>query len=443
MSAEEVGIDDQLERFNNDLVVNNVPVIIFIAVVCTIGIAGNSVAFAFYRTRMSRSVNTLFLTVLSLNDLLTSFILLDSILDIVYSVNFTSKIGCKILTSINRIFITSSFLLIFLIAVDRFLTIFIMMPRIAFSVRSSKIAIIAMYVFNILTTVPEFIITEPVETMVNAAGDGNETIAGSNCRSGGSNNKQMQNIMKGWRLAESAIVLTCLVTIALIYILIAIKVACVRNKLHEHKGKHQQVVNTEEYIHDNHVHASSMDSDRHVGEEVGQNFDKDTTDETEINGDECTTEETGAITNKTDGDKETHISGEATVEIIELETVNTIQNVSCTETLRESASNDKQAEMPKTKYLKKRKTKTNRNRNTEKRITLMMFVMTLASVLSFGPYYAISLGNRENQFEFNIWKRIFIRSFLFNSSINPFVIGYFNQELRKYFKSVVLRIKPC
>ncbi|WAR04951.1 hypothetical protein MAR_020320 [Mya arenaria] len=77
MSAEEVGIDDQLERFNNDLVVNNVPVIIFIAVVCTIGIAGNSVAFAFYRTRMSRSVNTLFLTVLSLNDLLTSFILLD------------------------------------------------------------------------------------------------------------------------------------------------------------------------------------------------------------------------------------------------------------------------------------------------------------------------------------------------------------------------------
>ncbi|XP_052808286.1 uncharacterized protein LOC128237105 [Mya arenaria] len=443
MAAEEVGIDDQLEKVNKALAVKNTPEIVFIALVCTIGIAGNSVAFAFYRTRMNRSVNTLFLTVLSLNDLLTSIILLDSILDVVYSINFTSKIGCKFLTSINRIFITSSFLLIFLIAVDRFMTIFLMIPRITFSIRSSKIAILAMYILTISTTVPEFIITEPIETIVDSAGERNVTIVGFNCRSGGSNNKQLKNVMKGWRLAESVVVLTCLVSIAVIYSLIAIKVACVRNKLHRHKERRQHELNTEKYRHGKHVHESAMNSDIIVGEEVERNFNKDTVDETEINVDECTTDEIDATRNETDEDNETQVSDEATVEITEMETRNTFQNVSSTETLHDSITIVNQAKTPKTKSLKRKKTKAKQNRNTERRITLMMFVMTLASVLSFAPYYAILLGSMENQFEYNIWKRILIRSFLLNSSINPFVIGYFNSDLRKYFKSVVLRIKHC
>ncbi|KAH3884534.1 hypothetical protein DPMN_008516 [Dreissena polymorpha] len=80
-----------------------------------------------------------------------------------------------------------------------------------------------------------------------------------------------------------------------------------------------------------------------------------------------------------------------------------------------------------------------RNTRTETRITIMIFVMNAASLLSFVPYFVMSLLHTYDHTS-SAWEVLAHRSYVINSTLNPFIIGFFNSEFRRF---IVDRILFC
>ncbi|KAL4238102.1 hypothetical protein ACF0H5_002814 [Mactra antiquata] len=81
------------------------------------------------------------------------------------------------------------------------------------------------------------------------------------------------------------------------------------------------------------------------------------------------------------------------------------------------------------------KGKTSNLSETERRISIMTFVLTVASVVSFVPYF-ISIPIKPNldgtSLVFSVVVAFARRSYILNSTINPFVMLYFSTEFRQY-----------
>lgn len=82
-------------------------------------------------------------------------------------------------------------------------------------------------------------------------------------------------------------------------------------------------------------------------------------------------------------------------------------------------------------------------RRVEKRVTLMMLVITIVSVISFVPYFVVNLGIRRNtgtsEQELSVGVQIALRSFMLNNAVNPYIIGIFNSSFRQFVKRVFKR----
>jgi hypothetical protein len=80
--------------------------------------------------------------------------------------------------------------------------------------------------------------------------------------------------------------------------------------------------------------------------------------------------------------------------------------------------------------------------NTEMRITVMVAIITLVSMVSFIPYYVSMLLDSENMsgkgFGLSVGKAILRRSFMLNSAINPFVMAICNASFRRFISMSVL-----
>ncbi|XP_052805915.1 uncharacterized protein LOC128235199 [Mya arenaria] len=474
--------EQQLELFNSEQVEKHIPDMIFVVLVCLVGIAGNSVTSTFFWNKMGRNVHSFFLTILSLNDLFTSFILLDNLFDTVYAVTFTSEVGCKLLASVNRCLITSSFVLIVLIAVDRFLKIFLMSPRIMFSVRTSKIAVVAVYIFTVSTTVPEIILTEPIKVNITSAR--NETFAGYFCHRGESNDSDKQLVIKIYKSVELGMVVFLLTCMIVIYSLIAFRVAQSKKRILRAKRQDNCVLNIENKSKDSsnlNISEKKEASDEETFDVTDQNTDNVTVDDFAFemtNSPQVITivknidipienidepDQSTAVVPMDDISFETnnrpHVitkvksidipvktidepdknTADVTVAEMSLENIYKPKILTKVETVKHMDIHVKTKRDRKTK--RKNPQPTRQDRNIERSITFTMLVMTLASVLTFVPYFIVEFAVHEEQYEHSVWMRILSRSYILNSSINPFIIWYFNPPLRDYFKRVVQRMK--
>ncbi|KAH3852305.1 hypothetical protein DPMN_094810 [Dreissena polymorpha] len=63
--------------------------------------------------------------------------------------------------------------------------------------------------------------------------------------------------------------------------------------------------------------------------------------------------------------------------------------------------------------------------------------MNAASLVSFVPYFAISLSQTYDNTS-NAWVVFAKYSFVINSTLNPFIIGFFNTEFRRFIVDSIL-----
>ncbi|KAH3807845.1 hypothetical protein DPMN_136192 [Dreissena polymorpha] len=77
-----------------------------------------------------------------------------------------------------------------------------------------------------------------------------------------------------------------------------------------------------------------------------------------------------------------------------------------------------------------------RPRNTKndinRKITLMLILMALASFLAFTPYFVIRATTSLKKYEYPWWMALLFHAYVIQSNVNPFIIGSCNSEFRVY-----------
>ncbi|XP_045177886.2 muscarinic acetylcholine receptor M4-like [Mercenaria mercenaria] len=83
------------------------------------------------------------------------------------------------------------------------------------------------------------------------------------------------------------------------------------------------------------------------------------------------------------------------------------------------------------------------------RSTLMLFLITIAYVLSFLPFYILVVVRQcDSDFAHRMSKsglaayHLFLRSYLLSSAVNPFIYSFCNAQFRDYCKEMFLRVFP-
>lgn len=86
---------------------------------------------------------------------------------------------------------------------------------------------------------------------------------------------------------------------------------------------------------------------------------------------------------------------------------------------------------------------TNHVNHRERKISVMLGALTLSSMLSFVPYFCVEVFVKprltESDFIQDTFLQLSWRSFMLNSSLNPYVIGLFNLKFRNFVRSLF----PC
>ncbi|KAH3780234.1 hypothetical protein DPMN_158044 [Dreissena polymorpha] len=72
-----------------------------------------------------------------------------------------------------------------------------------------------------------------------------------------------------------------------------------------------------------------------------------------------------------------------------------------------------------------------------RRITVMMGLMTAASIASLLPYFLIQLIAEYKRYEYPMWLSLLNHTYVLNSTVNPFILGFCNTDFRSYVISLL------
>jgi amino acid transporter len=81
--------------------------------------------------------------------------------------------------------------------------------------------------------------------------------------------------------------------------------------------------------------------------------------------------------------------------------------------------------------------------HAERKVSIMMMAVTIGSIASFVPYFIVNLtlkaNSKTSEQEFNVGVQIALRSYMLNNAINPYLMGIFNREFRRFVKKLLCR----
>jgi len=66
------------------------------------------------------------------------------------------------------------------------------------------------------------------------------------------------------------------------------------------------------------------------------------------------------------------------------------------------------------------------------KITKMIFLLTLVLLASYVPSHTVRLLYGEDRVSIPVWARLMVSSILINNMINPYIIFYFQQDVRQF-----------
>ncbi|KAH3805764.1 5-hydroxytryptamine receptor 1D-like [Dreissena polymorpha] len=354
--------NEKLVQEKNDAnTVENIPIIVFMSIVCSAGIIGNFVALLFYVSRKDKSAATLVLTALSGNDLICSIVLLSSTAGLVHSMTYTNVAACKLQGFLNHVFVMNSMLLLFILALDRYFSICQTSKWKSLFARRKPVVcnIVCNTGLSILFSIRELVFfkVEPIDFIVAE----NVTVMGNHCMI--TREKRLANIATAFNIIDFIVILVIMIVMLTLYTLIIRKVSAV--------GKRRRLTLN---------NSATVDRQSTKVSDISSTAEKQTPNETTV-------------------------------------------------VVRNSPSTIR----PNTTYVS---TTDHWSSTIERRLTQMAFVLTLASVLSFVPYFVVSIIASIHKV-LPIWTRILYRSYALNSTVNPYLIGYYNSKFREFIKNII------
>ncbi|XP_052809552.1 5-hydroxytryptamine receptor 1A-beta-like [Mya arenaria] len=370
--------DNVLQEFNKNITLDYAWLISYVIFIGVLGIVGNSIAAAYYVKKMDKNVNVILLIVISLNDLISSLVNpVTTVYDFVNSVTYSSIIGCPAIYFAAHVLVINSLLLLTVIGVDRFLQIYLVASKLKFQ-KSHVVRMLAcIFSGSLLIALRDIWIVKPVPVSVHAGQ--NLTVTGHHCMH--SKEDYLKPVIYAFHIIDLVTVIGLSVALTCMYIMIRRKI----------DRTHKAVV----------AFSNPIDT-RAVEDEV-----------------ECTS----SAAHDTDEAANTCSSAKLSIKD-ETDSIVKPSILFKWGAHTSEATNDH--------------THSHKMLEVERRITKMLFVMTGSSLLCFVPYFVVSLS-LEYDHESSGWIYLAHRSFLLNSSLNPYVIGYFNSEFRRFVYDIFCR----
>ena len=437
---DKMNADDKLEELRRREVIRNVPLVCCVVVILLLGIIGNAFSFAYYGFRRKLTVTNFLIASLAANDLIANLIFCDELPIMFRSFDYRDKAGCKTIFFLNNWVMINSVLMLAVIAVDRQRRICRPFSN-QLSLRAAFGTIIGMATVTFCLTLREVfladIITKPI--LMND----NSTIYGYFCSH--TKSESTAGIIKASHLINITIFCAAVIVIVVAYSLVARHIVKTRNALFIGSFKRSS---------NSYLHIASIFSDANASRETrisGNGIaekcqDVNETKECEnvcviaVNDNVCFIEdqkveyssETVASTHDTPFKSTRPTNGSA----VELNKTNALSE-------ERGARLSVSPQLSNVNRDSFRSDLTGRSYQAEKRVTKMIVVFTIASIMSFVPYFGVMLfvprhiSTEENLS--NMGKKIARQFYMLSCVVNPYVMCGFNERFRQFIISCICK----
>lgn len=490
--------NDMLELYNDEVLVYRLPAIIYTAIMMILGLPGNMVVFYIYFFKWRQTTSRIFILFIAALDMLNCATTLPMEIFIMRnSVKLNKPILCKVTRFSTYAMNSASAIILVGIAVDRFIHICKPHSR-SFSSKTSKYVCVAAILFAIASTWPSFFL---YGTRVLDLGK----FEGYACLLQNKYDHTPYPLM--YLGVIFLITMLLFVVLVIFYCLIGAKIYRHRKskqkkcnhltnineeeeeepsvdmdsgshyKLANKPGDEQEATienaNTIEQIHSDTSTPVKRLENNALKEEITSSDQTKILTETKSSK-KLSETENGRLSDDINSNKtatKRDIDGEERVRLKERES-NTrpkpcisprrkevpnrmMSTTSTSSGTRSSCSSNRLASSVKYFIIRGASTirKSDRNKCTKcvtvriGRSTLMLFLITLAYILSFVPFYIIVIIRQSNEMFVQALSKselmayhLFLRSYLLSSAINPFIYSFCNAQFREYCRDLFLHV---
>ncbi|KAL4239720.1 hypothetical protein ACF0H5_000523 [Mactra antiquata] len=379
-TAFQSSLGETLEDINNAHTKAYLPVIIFGICVIVVGFPSNALAFIFFSKKATKSSFHCFISAISLNDALVNLAIIQDSIALFQYIN-NDNIACKLYFFLIHLLVGNSLLLIVAISVDRFRRVVYPFAR-QITVKMAKIIVVGTSMLSLSLSVHYFY-TSSIEH-ITFPGGSNQTVVGYFCTL--SEEYPQATVSKIFHVLYICFHILSIGFLIISYIIIMKKLISLRNKV---KSK----INSSAHKKSPQDCPSSMTTM------------EDQTDETvmDYSSNETKNQETGKSSFSLEKQSESKPSG---------------SNIVVSRLRGASALSE-----------------------TERAFSVTAFVITVASIICFVPYYvnaSISEPNLDGKsLVHSVIHMVTRRSYMLNSIVNPFIMFYFNTAFRKFVVSTL------
>ena len=393
-----------LEEHNAQKIREYAPAIAYSAFVMLVGISGNIFSIAYYGFKAQATTTNSLITALAITDLITCVVFSDEIIELCFTITFQNVVGCKFMYFTNHTLVIGSAFILTLICVDRFRKI-CRRQSWQLTIKSSRMCVAALLILAVVLSVRDFAILDVVQVNLTETLQ-NHTIKGYYCTH--TREEDMKGIVTAFQLLDLLIFIVVISTTAILYSFVAREIWIQRKLKESHMIEAESGSTNARCVFTNTVTETSTtactDTDQ---DDVKVSID----DNTKSTPDDGPDKKPSCFTvSKYDDHDNTHTN--------------------------EKAKNDgKEHEM----HQSKRK----HVDAIERKIAIMMIVLTVASILCFVPYFIVNLAVKRNsntpEQEFSVGMQIALRSFMLNNAVNPYILCYFNTQFKKFVKDSICK----
>lgn len=411
-----------IHELNDKMARLHVPAIVYISVLMVMGLLGNLMVCYYYGFESRKSTNSFFITILAIYDVIVCAISMPTeIFDIVLYYEFQNNAACKILRFVNYFAAIGSILTLIAIATDRFKKI-CKPTSPQMTKRKAKLVSLGVVAMAILLSWPSLVIYGSIK--VNVPNDYGLELKGSDCTS--TKDLKFRKYVWAFNGLHFLMFLLCSGVLIVLYSIIGRRIFTHKKQLR----KYTKPSKTSSSV--NETSLTDTTSASAKGNAAGNSRE---TEQDKSDGSK-------AVVENRSSDKENAANKETPVR----STDKTEQGHKASA----KKSTDKKQDKRQSGASSRVGGKTSSGINNETiKITVIMIIVTVVFICSFLPYlsltvWRISTGKHEAEFLSNgglVAFKIGSRSFLLNSSLNPWIYGIFNSSFREFF--FVRPFKKC
>ena len=453
-----------LRQLNDDKVRAYAPAIAFSAIVVVCGILGNALSVAFYGFKVPRTSTNIIITVLAVVDFTTCIVLSDEILELCFTVTFKSVGGCKTMYFFNHSLVLMSVFTLLLVAVDLFRKICRPFAW-QFSIFTLKVSFASIVVLSVVSSVRDLVILDVVRVNVTYSG---KEIQAYYCTH--SKAKSLANTVKAFQYIDFLYLVVVVVSTVILYSCIAKSLWKSRKAIKQHK-KQSFVINNVDTSESEATSSRDIDTDTNsnvslnesqsqkndIKEERSGTFQKDIVVSADVK-----TCQSGSLSQRNKGNSKEkvvkeHRSQERNNGITQLEDPvcnnadlgnsdqetdpNEEKTLSMVLSRKDEKDIDRDSGLDPNQDVRGSTERCPEAPKIERKVTLMMFTISVVFLISFLPYFFVNLWikrqDNSSAQEFNAGIQIALRSYMLNNAINPYIIGLFNPNFRSFVNSLL------